>query len=80
MSRKRTRLQKKDEAIKMRNSVIKLLVTIISNNKIGIPMQLFNMIKDMFGIDIALDQEQTDELNKENKEKEDIKVEDGKEN
>ena len=54
---KKTRLQRKEEKIIQRDVVIKALIDLIAKNKIGIPMQLFNVIKDIFKIDIQLDPE-----------------------
>lgn len=60
---KKTRLQRRNEQIMQRDLVIKVLVAIIAKNNIGMPMKIFNVIKDMFNIDIVLDPKKTKEQN-----------------
>ena len=58
---KRTRMQRKDDHIRIRNFIIKSLVDIIAKEKIQIPSKLFEIIKLVLNLNITKEDVKTEE-------------------
>jgi hypothetical protein len=53
MKNKRNKIQKRKDQIKIRDFLIKELVNIIIKNKIELPIKLFDLIKNLYKIELS---------------------------